>query len=37
VAEDYGRPTGPAGEQGFYVTREELIQLVEEVVRSKGG
>jgi L-fuculose-phosphate aldolase len=37
VAEDYGRAAAPGGEQGFYVTREELIQLVEEVVRAKGG
>ncbi len=38
VAEDYGGPAaGPNGQQGFYVTREELIQLVEEAMRAKGG
>jgi L-fuculose-phosphate aldolase len=37
VAEDYGSGAGTSGEQRFYVTREELIQLVEEVVRAKGG
>jgi hypothetical protein len=37
VAEDYRPGAAAPGQQGFYVTREELIQLVEEVVRAKGG
>jgi L-fuculose-phosphate aldolase len=37
VAEDYSPAAGASGQQRFYVTREELIQLVEEVVRAKGG
>lgn len=38
VAEDYGAAApAQAGQEKFYVTREELIQLVEEVVRAKGG
>jgi hypothetical protein len=37
VAEDYSPAAAQAGQQKFYVTREELIQLVEEVVRAKGG
>jgi L-fuculose-phosphate aldolase len=42
VAEDYsnsgGGQAGRAnGQEGFFVTREELIQLVEEAVRAKGG
>jgi L-fuculose-phosphate aldolase len=35
VAEDYG--AGQNGKDGFFVTREELIELVEEVMRAKGG
>lgn len=37
VAEDYQPGATAGGQQGFYVTREELIQLVEEVMRAKGG
>ena len=39
TAEDTGNATAttPSGENGFYVTREELIQLLEEAIKARGG
>ena len=38
-AEDVGRaaPSGGMGDNGFYVTRDELIQLLEDAIRARGG
>ena len=38
-AEDVGQaaPNGGMGDNGFYVTRDELIQLLEDAIRARGG
>ena len=38
-AEDVGQaaPIGGMGDNGFYVTRDELIQLLEDAIRARGG
>ena len=38
-AEDVGQaaPSGGMGDNGFYVTRDELIQLLEDAIRARGG